>query len=69
MPQHLSRTLAVELATRTISVVNPQNRTMALDTGLRRHGIPLREHPESDVLLDHRALVAWLLKTYGMTSV
>lgn len=69
LPKYLSKSLAIELATRTVSVVNPQNRTMALNAGLRKHGVPQREDPNPDALLEHKALVAWLLKTYGSARV
>ena len=38
MAKHMSKTLAAEIAGRTLEVVNPANRAMALTAALRRHG-------------------------------
>ena len=59
----MSKTLAAEIASRTLEVVNPANRVMALNAALRRHGfVPSGQPPE---LSDRTALVAWLLATYA----
>jgi len=64
LPKRMSKSLALEIAVRTLEVVNPQNRAMALNATLRRHGgSPVT--PPPDVLADKGALVAWLLATYG----
>jgi hypothetical protein len=64
LPKRLSKSLAMEIALRTLEVVNPQNRAMALNAALRRHGVsPVA--PPPDVLADKGVLIAWLLATYG----
>lgn len=65
MSKRLSKTLAAEIATRTLEVVNPANRAVALAATLRRHGFDpnlaaLPANPE-----DRAELVAWLLTTYA----
>ena len=67
MPKLLSKSLAMEIALRTLEVVNPQNRTIALNAALRRHGVsPVA--PPPDVLADKGVLVAWLLAIYGVAE-
>ena len=67
MPQNvkpMSRTLAVEIATKTIAVVNPANRGLRMADLLERHGFrPVRE-PELNILSDQARLVSWLRETY-----
>jgi hypothetical protein len=60
----MSKTLAAELAGRTLEVVNPANRAMALNAGLKRHGFAASSAP-AEVLLDRGALIAWLLSAYS----
>lgn len=62
-PKRMSKTLAAEIAGRTLEVINPQNRAMALGAALRRHGFdaPVGQAPVDD----RAALVAWLLATYA----
>ena len=65
MAKRMSKTLATEIAERTMAVVNPQNRSIALDAALRRHGFaPSVGAPQSE-LLDRTKLVGWLLSTYA----
>ena len=53
-----------EIAGRTLEVVNPANRAMALDAALRRHGfVPPSAAPEP--IADRTQLVAWLISTYA----
>ena len=61
----MSKTLAAEIADRTLTVVNPQNRTLALNAALRRHGISPVSTPSPDQLLDRAALIGWLTATYA----
>lgn len=65
MPRHLSKTLAAEIATRTLDVVNPQNRAIALNASLRKHGFSLSSDPSPDDVLNRETLIAWLLRVYG----
>jgi hypothetical protein len=61
--KRMSKTLAAEIAARTLEVINPQNRAMALGAALRRHGFDAAVgQPPLD---DRAALVVWLLATYA----
>jgi len=65
MAKHMSKTLAAEIASRTLEVVNPSNRAMALDAALRRHGfVPASAAPEP--IADRTQLAAWLIATYAV---
>ena len=59
----MSKTLAAEIASRTLEVVNPANRAMALHAALRRHGFAVTASPPQ--LTDRAAIVGWLLATYA----
>jgi hypothetical protein len=66
MAKRMSRTLAAEIADRTLAVVNPQNRFLAICAGLGRHGFARpSEEPE---LADRAALIDWLVTTYSARS-
>lgn len=64
----MSKTLATEIADRTLAVVNPQNRPLALNAALQRHAIRPVSTPPADQLLDRTAIVAWLLATYAPST-
>jgi len=67
MPQTakpMSRTLAVEIATKTITVVNPANRGLRMADLLEKHGFRRVREPELDILSDQARLVSWLRKTF-----
>ncbi len=63
----MSKTLAAEIASRTLDVVNPANRQMALNDALRRHGFAPTAGGPPDVT-ERTALAAWLLATYAATE-
>jgi hypothetical protein len=65
MAKRMSKTLAAEIAERTLVVVNPQNRPLALNASLQRHGFITAITPKPDQLLDRTAIVNWLLATYA----
>lgn len=65
MAKRMSKTLAAEIAERTLVVVNPQNRPLALNAALQRHGFTTAITPKPDQLLDRTAIVNWLLATYA----
>jgi hypothetical protein len=65
MAKRMSKTLAAEIADRTLAVINPQNRPLALNAALQRHGIRVVETPAGDQLLERAAIIAWLLATYA----
>jgi hypothetical protein len=60
----MSKTLAAEIATRTLQVVNPANRGVALASTLRRHGFDPNAAAPPASLTDRTELAAWLLATY-----
>jgi hypothetical protein len=67
MPQTakpMSRTLAIEIATKTIAVVNPANRGLRMADLLEKHGFRRVQEPELDILSDQARLVSWLRKTF-----
>ena len=64
MSKVMSRTMAAEIAERTMAVVNPANRAMALRAALQRHGFAGGE-PEAAVLAERKALIGWLLASYS----
>jgi hypothetical protein len=61
----MSKTLAAEIATRTLEVINPANRTVALAATLRRHGFAPNAAGLPAAPADRTALTAWLLATYA----
>lgn len=65
MSKRMSKTMAAEIADRTLSVLNPQNRLLALDAALQRHGFPGATVPSEVTLTDRGALIAWLQATYS----
>lgn len=65
MAKRMSRTLAIELAERTLAVVNPQNRELALRAGLSRHGFALAGVVFPQAIAERAALVAWLQDTFA----
>lgn len=60
----MSKTLAAEIASRTLEVTNPANRAIALGASLRRHGFEPVAAGGRGVPTDRTALVEWLLSTY-----
>jgi hypothetical protein len=60
----MSKTLAAEIAGRTVEVTNPANRAMALAATLRRHGFDAGAVAEAPVE-DRAALQAWLQGTFA----
>lgn len=66
MAKRMSKTLAAEIAERTLAVPNPKNRLLALDAALQRHGFPGAAAPPEATLTDRSALIAWLQATYAV---
>ena len=62
--KQMSRTLAVEIATKTMTVINPANRGLRMADLLEKHGFHRVPEPELDILSDQARLVAWLRETY-----
>ncbi len=65
MSKRMSKTLAAEIADRTLAVLNPANRVLALGAALQRHGFPGAAAPPDGTLADRKALIAWLQVTYA----
>lgn len=65
MATRMSKTLAAEIADRTLAVLNPKNRLLALGAALQRHGFPGAAAPPDGTLSDRAALIAWLQATYA----
>jgi hypothetical protein len=65
MAKRMSKTLAAEIADRTLTVVNPQNRALALNAALQRHGFAGSNAAQAEHLADRVKLIAWLLATYA----
>jgi hypothetical protein len=61
----MSKTLATEIAARTLEVINPANRPVALGATLHRHGFDPNSAEGPAQLTDRSELVAWLLATYA----
>lgn len=61
----MSKTLAAEIASRTLEVINPANRAVALGATLRRHGFDPNQAGMPANPADRAELVAWLLATYA----
>lgn len=64
MPKHMSKTLAAEIAGRTVEVTNPANRAMALAATLRRHGFDAVSANDAPVG-DRAELQAWLQAAFA----
>jgi len=67
MPPHtkpMSRTLAIEIATKTMAIVNPANRGLRMADLLEKHGFHRVPEPELDILTDQTRLVSWLRETF-----
>lgn len=68
MPKHMSRTLAAEIADRTLEITNPANRALALDATLRRHGFVPAVGQQPSHPVDRPTLIRWLQDTYAQRS-
>jgi hypothetical protein len=60
----MSRTLAIEIATKTMAIINPANRGLRMNDLLEKHGFKCVREPELDVVSDQGRLVAWLRETF-----
>jgi hypothetical protein len=64
----MSKTMAAEIADRTLEVVNPQNRGLALASALKRHGFGAATPDGERELTDRKALIDWLLAKYSIAK-
>lgn len=65
MSKRMSKTLAAEIAERTLRIVNPANRLPVVNDALRKHGFAPAMAPDGGLPADKATLVAWLLVEYG----
>ncbi|HEY5225405.1 MAG TPA: hypothetical protein VIJ06_01310 [Methylovirgula sp.] len=56
----MSRTLAIEIATKTMTVINPANRGLRVLDLLEKHGFRRVAEPDLEIVSDRERLVAWL---------
>jgi hypothetical protein len=62
--KRMSKTLAAELAERTLKIVNPANRVLTLNESLTRRGYEPVRIVAGELPQERAALVAWLLGRY-----
>jgi hypothetical protein len=62
--KQMSRTLAIEIATKAMSVINPANRGLRVRDLLEKHGFKGAPEPEIDIVSDQARLVTWLRETF-----
>lgn len=68
MSKRMSKTLAAELAERTLKIVNPSNRVITLNESLTRRGYEPVRIVAGELPKERAALVAWLLARYPGTA-
>lgn len=64
----MSKTLAAELADRTLKIVNPSNRVITLNESLKRRGYEPVRIVADELPTERAALVAWLLGRYQASA-
>lgn len=64
MSKRMSKTLAAELADRTLRIVNPSNRVLTLNESLTRRGYEPVRILAAELPKDRAELIAWLLARY-----
>ncbi len=60
----MSRTLAVEIATKAMAIVNPANRGLRVLDLLEKHGFKRVAEPDLDIVSEQTRLVNWLRETF-----
>ncbi len=63
-PKQMSRTLAVEIATKAMAVINPANRGLRVLDLLEKHGFRPAAEPDIEIVSDQARLVGWLRETF-----
>ena len=63
-PKQMSRTLAIEIATKVMTVINPANRGLRILDLLEKHGFERVAEPDIDIVEDQTRLVGWLRDTF-----
>lgn len=64
MSKRMSKTLAAELAERTLAIVNPSNRVISLNESLKRRGYQPVRIVADELPKEKAALAAWLMARY-----
>ncbi len=62
--KHMSRTLAIEIATKAMTVINPANRGLRVLDLIEKHGFHRVAEPALDIVSDRERLVEWLRETF-----
>jgi len=62
--KQMSRTLAIEIASKAMMVINPANRGLRVLDLLEKHGFHRVSEPEIEIVSDQTRLVAWLRDTF-----
>jgi len=65
--KQMSRTLAIEIATRAIAVTNPANRGLRVLDLLEKYGFDRVAEPGIDIVSDQPRLVSWLRDTFRIS--
>jgi hypothetical protein len=65
-PKQMSRTLAVEIATQAMAVINPANRGLRVLDLLEKHGFKRVAEPDIEIVSDQARLVGWLRETFRL---
>lgn len=60
----MSRTLAIEIATKAMAIINPRNRGLRVVDLLDKHGFKNAPEPELEIVNDQTRLVSWLRETF-----
>lgn len=64
MSKRMSKTLAAELAERTLAIVNPSNRVITLNESLKKRGFKPVRIVAGELPTEKAALAAWLMGRY-----
>jgi hypothetical protein len=60
----MSRTMAVEIATKAMTVINPANRGLRVLDLLEKHGFARVAEPDIETVSDQNRLVSWLRESF-----
>lgn len=63
-PKQMSRTLAIEIATKAMAVINPANRGLRVLDLLEKHGFRPVAEPDIEIVCEQARLVGWLRDTF-----
>jgi hypothetical protein len=63
----MSRTLAIEIAAKAMSVINPANRGLRVLDLIEKHGFDRVTEPKIEIVSDQARLVSWLRDTFKVS--